>query len=617
MISETCRVTFQPEGKSVLVPKDSTLYEAANEAGIVLNAVCGGAGTCGKCIVRVTSGSYHQKGSEKYLPAGEVEQGTVLACRTRVTGDSVVEIPVSSRLFEQKVLTGTGGRQRRLRLEPNVRKVSINVTPPTLDDPRSDFDRVLEALDNYDLTASPDALRLLPEAMRNSGYKLTVVMDQEELIAFEPGDTTDVSLGVAFDIGTTTVVGYLLDLNTGTELAVGSRTNPQTSFGDDVVSRIQYAGSTDQGLLKLHSLITGCMNDIISELAEKAGIDRSNIYEVTATGNTTMLHLLLQLSPKYLALNPYVGVFRSSVQQRCSRFDIEINPLGKLHTLPSIGGFVGGDTVAVILASGMYRSRNIKFAVDIGTNGELVMGSLDRLVSCSTAAGPAFEGARIAFGMRASGGAVERVEITDREVEVMTIGNEPAAGLCGTGLIDAIAELLDAGLITTSGKLLKPGDLSDSTPGFLRERVIEHPQHGASFILAHAENSRTGGDILLTQKDIRETQLGKGAIFAGYRILLQALGIDDSDVAEVLLAGAFGNYIRKENAVKVGLIPDLPLNRIKFIGNAAGAGARMVLLSREMRGQADQISASTEYIELATNMEFQKIFADSMFFPKV
>jgi len=283
--------------------------------------------------------------------------------------------------------------------------------------------------------------------------------------------------------------------------------------------------------------------------------------------------------------------------------------------MPNIAGFVGGDTVAVILASGMHKSKEIKFAIDIGTNGELVMGNKDRLISCSTAAGPAFEGARIVFGMRASNGAIDIVKIKKNEVEINTIENSKAIGICGTGLIDAVAELRKNGIINDSGKMLKKEELPEHIPNFLKERIVKNEKYGTSFILVDKNNTRTGKDILLTQKDVRETQLAKGAMYAGYNILKKILGIKDEDITEIFIAGAFGNYIRKTQAKCIGLLPDISTEKIKFIGNAAGAGAKMVLLTKELKQEACEISKNTEYIELTVRKDFQDEFMDAMYFP--
>jgi len=616
MSEKTCRVTFEPEGKTVYVPAGTTMYEATGEAGIIINSPCGGAGVCGNCKVKVMKGEYEQKGSERFITDKDLKEGTVLACRTRIMSDAVIEIPLSSRFFEQKILTE--GIEVQLKVSPNVQKVFITVDKPTLEDQRSDLDRVWDALGlgNPGPKVPVDVVRRLPEKLRKADYSTTVVLNMDEIIGIERGDQSESLYGIAVDIGTTTVVGYLMDLKSGKQLAVSSQTNPQTSFGDDVISRIQYATTNKDGLDDLNERIISCLNDIIADLAIKAGIEKKYIYEVTTTGNTTMNHLFLRIDPQNLSLHPYVGVIRSNMDARASQLGMHINRYGKVYTMPNISGFVGGDTVAVILASGMHKSKELKFALDIGTNGELVMGNRDRLISCSTAAGPAFEGARISCGMRASDGAIEKVFIDDGTVRVNTIGNAKAIGLCGTGLIDAIAELRKVDVISRNGKMLKPEDLPDTVPDYVRERVIEHEKWGACFILTPSDESKTGEDILLTQKDVRETQLAKGAIYAGYELLKKELGITDEDITEVLLAGAFGNYIRRYQAKMIGLLPDIPTEKIKFIGNAAGAGAKMVLLAKEMRDEACHISLNTEYVELAVNTDFQRVFADSMFFPE-
>jgi len=616
MTEKRHRVTFQPEGKTVHVLDGTTIYEATGEAGIILKADCGGIGTCGHCRVNVVRGSYEQKGSERFLSEKEMKKGTLLACRTQIKGDMVVEIPLTSRLFDQKILTE--GVERELKLSPNVRKLYVEVPEPSLEDQRSDLDRVLDALKTKaeNVRISVDVLRRLPEKLRKGKYGTTMVLNEEEIIGIETGDKSDRNFGVAFDIGTTTVVGYLMDLKSGKQLAVASRTNPQTSFGDDVISRINHASTNSDGLEELQERIVSCMNEIVTELCDTGKIERKYIYEVTTTGNTTMNHLFLGISPKYLALYPYVSVLRSNIDTRAHDLGMHINRYGKVYSMPNIAGFVGGDTVAVILSSEMHKSDTMRFAIDIGTNGELVMGNKKRLVACSTAAGPAFEGARIIFGMRAADGAIEKVLITGSDMEVNTIGNAKAVGICGTGLIDSIAELLKVGVINRSGKMLSREELPESVPDFVRKRMVQHEKYGTSFVLVPAYQSQTGEDILLTQKDVRETQLAKGAIYAGYQLLKRVLEVNDEDIEELLLAGAFGNYIRREQAKRIGLLPDLPTEKIKFIGNAAGMGAKMVLLAKELRKESCDISIHTEYIELAVRQDFQRVFADSMFFPE-
>ncbi len=612
------RVSIQPDGKTVSVLEGTTIYEALGEAGIIIKSECGGSGVCGSCKVRAIEGKYVQEGSERYLTKEEIEGGTVLACRTRITGDLKVEIPVGSRLFEQKILTAgiSAGPDNEVSLSPGIRKTIVELDQPSLSDHRPDLERIADSTAGIEHRRVPlEVLQKLPETIRRDGWKATVIVKDAGIIGVESGDTTGFLYGAAFDIGTTTVVGYLLDLNSGREVAVASRTNPQTSYGDDVITRIHFAGSREDGLKVLQEQIVGCINEIIEELTASAGIDPGQIYEITATGNTTMSHLFLGINPKYLALNPYVGVIRSACEPRARELGIRINPFGSVYVMPNIAGFVGGDTVAVILASELYKSDEVRFAIDIGTNGELVMGNRDRLVACSTAAGPAFEGARITHGMRASDGAIEKIVLTEGDVSFNTIGDSSPVGICGTALIDGIAELRKLGVIDERGKMLKGEQLPEGTPDFVRARVIDHETYRTSFVLVKKEMTRTGSPILLTQKDVRETQLAKGAILAGYEILKETLGVSDGDVKEVLLAGAFGNYIRREQAKWIGLLPDLPLERIRFIGNAAGSGAKMLLLMRKLREDAAAISDCTEYVELAVSTDFQKRFAEAMFFP--
>jgi uncharacterized 2Fe-2S/4Fe-4S cluster protein (DUF4445 family) len=632
------KVTFEPDGKTVWVLEGTTIYEAIEEAGIIIKSECGGSGVCGSCKVKVIDGRYEDHGSDRFLSQKELEESNVLACRAEIKSDLTVDIPITSRLFEQKILIE--GIEKKLEVSPWIQKYHVETKKPTLEDQRFDLDRILTSLKRLEhsqvqknrkaqtnlkvrqvLTQptriSLDVLRLLPDCLRENDFDVTVVLAGDEIIGLESGNSTERCYGVAFDIGTTTVVGYLLNLLNGLQLGVASRTNPQTSIGDDVVTRINYASTNQNGLGKLNDKIISCLNDIIDELVRKAGIERLHIYEITAVGNTTMNHLFLKLDPKYLALNPYVGVLREGLSLKAADIGIHINPYGRVYAMPNIAGFVGGDTVAVILASQIHKSKEIKFAIDIGTNGELVMGNRERLIACSTAAGPAFEGARITHGMRASDGAIEKVVIDKDDVEINTIGTSKPIGICGTALIDCIAELLKAGVIDTNGRMRKADELPENTPNFIKERVINHEKHRSSFVIVSGKMAQAGKEILLTQKDVRETQLAKGAIAAGYKILKGILGIEDKDIKEVLLAGAFGNYIRREQAKQIGLLPDIPTKRIKFIGNAAGSGAKMVLLSKELRKEALEISNTTEYVELAVSKDFQKTFAEAMFFPNV
>ena len=611
-MGSTIKVTFEPEGKAAYVLSGSIVLEAAARAGIIIETPCGGRGTCGKCRVLVRDGCSEPNATERrLLEADELAEGLRLACQTKVVSDTTVTVPEASRFFEQRILaTGVGGASH---VCPAVTKRAIDVPEPTLEDQRADADRVLDALGATDHAVDLGAARQLAGALRADACRLTAVLHDHEIIAFEPGDTTARCFGVAFDVGTTTVVGSLLDLSTGHEVALASRTNPQVAFGDDVVARITHAAEGG-GLAELHDKIIECINDMVAELAERAAVPADAIYEVTFVGNTTMNHLLLGLDPTHVAQMPFPAVLRGAVVADTSDLGIEVHPRGRLYAMPNIAGFVGGDTVGLILATGLLERKRTALAVDIGTNGEMVLGCCERLVACSTAAGPAFEGASNRFGRRATEGASEQVRFGDDD-EVSVIGNAPARGLCGTALIDAVAGLLRAGILEPTGRLRGPDDLPPGLPDALCRRVVRDDS-GVAFILAHDDATSLDGPVLLTNRDIREVQLAKGAIRAGIEILKRQLDVDDDGLDAVLLAGGFGNFIRRRNAVRIGLLPPVEHERIHFVGNAAVVGAKMVLACTDYRRQAEQISRQTQYLELGGMPDFQMQFAEAMMFPE-
>jgi uncharacterized 2Fe-2S/4Fe-4S cluster protein (DUF4445 family) len=419
---------------------------------------------------------------------------------------------------------------------------------------------------------------------------------------------------VAFDVGTTTIVGVLVDLTTGLRAGVASRTNPQIHFGDDVVSRIKYIEDHEHGLAELQKRIVNCLNDIILELAGEANIDLDCIYEATAVGNSTMTHILLGVNPSPIAHAPYVNVFRGPIDVGAPALGLDLNAYTNVHVLPNIAGFVGSDTVGVILAARLMHNEDVCIAVDIGTNGEIAIGNRGRIIVCSTAAGPAFEGARIRHGMRATEGAIDKVVIRD-DVEVSVIGGGRASGICGSGLLDVVAELLRAGVIDTSGRILTGDALPATVPDAVRRAVTTFNGQPA-FVLVDGHASKTAEPILLTQRDVREVQLAKGAIWSGIRVLCSEFGVEPRDVSRILLAGGFGNFLRRSNAKRIGLLPDVPTPRIEFIGNAAAVGARMALRSRTSRLEAARISVKAEYVELGTRADFQMLFMESMMFPE-
>ncbi len=610
----TCRVTFQPEGRTVFVLRGTKLIEAAGQAGIILNQPCGGEGTCGKCRVEVTDDAPQPTSADRvHLTEGQLTDGWRLACQLEIASDMVVSVPQETRFFEQVVLTE--GKALRHPFRPNVRKKLVTLAEPTVADQRSDVDRLQAALGEDGLEVELPLIRALPAIVRSGGPEVTAVLQGETIQWVEAGDTTGQLWGVAFDIGTTTIVGALMNLPPPPQAdlqKVASRTNPQVHFGDDVVSRISYIEQNANGLEKMRERLLTCLNDIMAELCSAAGIEHDSIYEATAVGNTTMSHIFLGVDPSPIAHAPYVAVLRGSVDARACDIGLHINRHANLHVLPNIAGFVGSDTVALILASGMACGEEVQLGIDIGTNGEVVIGNRDRLIACSCAAGPAFEGARIQHGMRATEGAISKV-VVNQEVEVAVIGGGKASGICGSGIIDAVAELLDAGIIDPTGRITNPEDAGD-VPEPLRRAIVTFEDQPA-VVLVDAAQTRTGGPVLLSQRDVREVQLAKAAIRAGTEVIAAEYGVAPEEISRVLLAGGFGNFIRRSHAKRVGLLPDISTDRIDFIGNAAATGAKTALICRDSRQEAERISRETQYVELAARPDFQAAYMEAMMFP--
>ncbi|HIE08943.1 MAG TPA: DUF4445 domain-containing protein, partial [Armatimonadetes bacterium] len=496
---------------------------------------------------------------------------------------------------------------------PAVRKFPLSLPPPTVEDERADWERALDALGRRLKPASVDALREAPRAVREGNFTATaVVFEEEGSMLIEPGDTSGELLGLAVDLGTTTVVASLVDLRTGAQLSVRSKPNPQMAFGDDVISRLNCA--MRGRMRELQEASVSAINDLLHEACEEAGVRPERVYEIVVSGNTAMGHLLLGLEVGQLATAPYVPASSGPVYLRAREVGLKAHREARLYLLPVIGGFVGGDTVSLILATGLHRSRGLRMAVDLGTNGEVVIGSREGVYACSTAAGPAFEGARIKQGMRAKEGAIERVDLRDGRVEVRVVGGSKARGICGSGLVDAVALLLDLGVVSESGAMLGPEELGKEAPGWLLSR-LRRSEDGREFLLATPEESEVEGGVALTQRDIRELQLAKGAVRAGIELLMRRLGIGPKDIERVFVAGAFGNYLRPESAIRIGLLPPVPPERVRFVGNTSLLGARLCLLSRRKRREAERIAKWVMHVELAGTTEFQEAFVEMMLFP--
>jgi len=463
---------------------------------------------------------------------------------------------------------------------------------------------------NSDLTvAIPGESRFFEHQYLSHGIETEIDGALDIYEKYQEISSSDKIFGIAVDIGTTSVVAKLINMIDGKCLATEASLNPQSKYGDDVISRIAYADNKEK-LAELHRSITGCINDLSVKLCHKTGVNAHFIYEMCLVGNTTMNHIFLELPISQLGQAPYKAFSLDAHDLPAWKLHISMNPAGRIHTVENIAGFVGSDTTAVALAVNIDSAEEMTLVVDIGTNGELVLGTKDKVYAASCAAGPALEGARITCGSRAVEGAIEAVVLNEDDIDLEVIGNSPARSICGSGLIDAVAILLELGIIDVTGRFVEPANLKGKLSPAILSRVSE--QHGEpAFILS--ENDSTG-TVFLRQKDIRETQLAKAAIRAGIKLLQKRIGLEDDDIKRILLAGAFGNYIRKESALRIGLLPDVPLERIVFVGNAASSGAKMALVSQKYRDKACGLAKKIEYIEIAHEPEFQDVFADSILF---
>jgi uncharacterized 2Fe-2S/4Fe-4S cluster protein (DUF4445 family) len=605
------RVVFQPSGRTVHVLGGTKVLEAAGRAGLTIDTPCGGAALCGKCRVQMTAGACEASAAEaKWFDARQLEDGWRLACTATLCHDATVHIPSTSLFAHQQILTQSslaGGSE----LQPAVRKVYLKLPAPDLDHNEPDLLRLEGALGP--LRADLSALHDLSQRLREGGFAGTAVLTDHHLVDFEPGDTSSRCFGVAVDLGTTTLVGSLVDLLSGQELAISSAMNPQVSFGDDVVSRINHAIRQQSGLAQLREAVASALAEMIHTLCAAAQVRPDEVYEVSIAGNTTMQHLLCGLDVGALGQVPFVPVVGRGLMLPARELHLPIHPRGAAYVFPVIGGFVGGDTVAGMLAAGLDQlADGPVMMVDIGTNGEIVLAHRGVLRAASTAAGPAFEGARISCGMRATAGAIETVQLVDGRLSMGVIADVQPAGLCGSGLIDLVAEMLRAGIINPTGRLLPPQELPPGVPeDFSRRLVREDGQ--VKFVLARGPG---GSQVSLTQRDVRELQLAAGAMRAGITMLLRQAGLASRDLQRVLLAGGFGSFIRRRNAQRMGLLPaDVDHARILYIGNASLAGARYALRSTAARKRGEQLARATRHVELSQDPTFQMEFAEAMLFP--
>jgi uncharacterized 2Fe-2S/4Fe-4S cluster protein (DUF4445 family) len=603
------RLTFRPDGGEVRVPSGTTVFDAASWNGIAIDSTCGGHGTCRKCKVRVTSGEVPVDTLDpRAFAPDELRDGWRLACRAEAHQDLELEVP-PLQTRPKAALVGVG---RHVILRPSVQKRYLELAEPSLEDQTSDMERVVAAVDDLELRVELAAVRNLGKTLRESDYKVTAVISDELLIDVEPGDTTDRRYGIAYDLGTTTVVATLLDLATGQPLAVHSMLNRQQPFGADVISRISATMMDPDALEALQSRAHETLAQLTAEVCDEAGVAPREVYDVAVCGNVTMMQLALGIDPEPLGMAPFIVTARKLPPALASDFGIRVHPRAAATVFPALGAYVGGDIVAGMLATGLTRDRRIRLFIDVGTNSEIALGSSERVVSTAAPAGPAFEAASIRCGMRAAEGAIEGVAITADEIALEVIGDAPPVGMCGSGLVDAVAQLVVAGLIDHSGKYVSDEQAAEEHP-VLSKRLVRVGEERV-FVLAWRGDDPANA-IYLSQRDVRELQFAKASIATGWSILMGELGITAADVAQVLLAGSFGSYLSPASAVKIGLVPKLALPRIVSAGNVAGEGAKMAVLSLRERAAAEAILEEVEYVELSGREDFNDMFMDQLAFP--
>lgn len=590
--------------------KDTNLLQFLRQNNYEMNSPCNGQGTCGKCSIKLSGGAVTAPSSRESKLLGEkaVSEGYRLACRTVIGSD--MEVHLEGTDFKAKVLTE--GRQKKVRLSPSIGKKFVAFSPPSLDDQKSDSERLAETLSLGKEPESLALLRQLPEVLRENHFNATVVLNGKTPVGLEAGDTTSKLYGIAADIGTTTIAAYLLDLNTGERVSTYSGLNPQRKFGADVISRIKHTIDEPDGLDEMHETIIDGINLAVKDLTDSAGLSRSDVYQIVLVGNTIMMHFLLKLSAKNIAVSPFIPAATRTFTLKAAEIGIGINKNAVAVAVPSVAAYIGADTVSAVLASGMSKKRGVSLLVDFGTNGEIVLGNSEWLLACSAAAGPAFEGANIRCGVGGIRGAIDGFVVDNGSVYT-TIGDEKPIGICGTGLVDIVSELHRIGIIDETGRLETDADELNGMGRRLTDRLSKMDGI-AAFTVAEASETANGNSVFITQKDVRELQNAKAAIAAGIRVLVKRSGICFRDIEKVYLAGGFGTYIDIESALNIELIPRELSGRIESIGNAAGIGAIKVLASGHALKEAEKIKKKIRYIELSACKEFNDFFVDSMMF---
>ena len=596
------RVDLRFNDRPVRVPRGVTLFDAASWNGIAIDSTCGGHGTCKKCRVRFRADPPAPTSLDiRAYTAQEITDGWRLACRTTAVTDADVEVPP----LTTRPKAATVGVGRQVILRPAIHKRYLELAEPGLTDQTTDLERVLAGLTDLDPKTDLHVLKTLGSTLRQADFKVTAVVADDTLIAVEPGDTTSRSFGLAFDLGTTTVVATLLDLTTGTPVAVESMLNKQQPFGADVITRISATMLDASALDKLRDLAQQTLAELATAVCDTSKVEPGEVYEVALAGNATMVHLVLGLDPEPLGVAPFIMAARLLPEVRARDLGVPAHPAARAVVFPAFGAYVGGDITAGLLASGMDRDPRIRLFIDIGTNCEIVLGGRDWLLATAAPAGPAFEGAAIRCGMRAADGAIEAVAIAgDGDLKLTVIGDAEPAGLCGSGLVDAVTVLVETGLLDASGRFVASDDARRIAPR-LAGRLATI---GKERVLMLHEG------VYLAQRDVRELQFAKAAIATGWRILLEEAGLAAGEVKQVLLAGSFGSYLSPKSAIRIGLVPDVPVSRVVAAGNVAGEGAKMALLSVRERAAGLALLEEVRYVELSDRPDFNDRFIDQLSF---
>ncbi len=611
------QLAFTPSGRDVRVPAGVSVFDAASWNGIAIDSTCGGHGTCKKCKIQVLGPSaggvpVHRLDARSFTP-DQLAAGWRLACLAQARTDLTIDVPP----LTTRPKAATLGVGRQVILRPAVQKRYVELTEPTLSDQRTDLQRVTDAIEDLELTPDLHVLRRLPAVLRQADYKVTAVIVDEALIDVEPGDTTDRRFAIAFDLGTTTVVATLLDTATGTPAAVDSMLNKQQPFGGDVITRISAVMMDPEALDRLRLLAQQTLAELTRNVLAEAEVDPSEVYEVALAGNATMTALVLGIDPEPMGVAPFVMTTTTMPSFLASELGLSLHPQARAVLFPALGAYVGGDIVSGMLATGMDRDKRTRLFIDVGTNCEIVLSDGDTILSTAAPAGPAFEGGAIRCGMRAADGAVEGVRI-DEDVEggvrLQVIGDVAAEGICGSGLVDAVSELVRAGLLDSSGRFVTDEKAKEIAP-YVADRLTVIGKERVFVLERREPTSPPEETVYLSQRDVRELQFAKGAIATGWTLLLEQLGLEHADVQQVLLAGSFGSYLSPAAAVRIGLVPKIPVLRIVSAGNVAGEGAKMSLLSIRERAGAAALLEEVAYVELSDRTDFNDRFVDLLAFP--